>query len=174
MNLRIFIALELSEELKRKIFYTFSHKIKSENAKIVPEKNLHITLKFIGHYPEEKIAELVEKLKEIECFEEFEIIFSEIGEFDARVLWVGIKDDGKLQEIAEKINQLLETHDRFSPHLTIARIKKQNRKEIEKIVEELQKTKFEEKFKVKEIALMESNLDGEKPVYKTIYSFKLK
>ncbi|MDO8537441.1 MAG: RNA 2',3'-cyclic phosphodiesterase [archaeon] len=174
MNLRIFIAIELSEEIRRKIFHTFSRKISSQNAKIVQEKNLHITLKFLGHFAEEKIPQVVSELKEIENFEQFEITFTGIGEFDGKIIWVGAKDNELLKEIAEKINELLVMREEFSPHLTIARMRDKNKKETAKILEELQKIKFEEKFKVKEIALMESNLNGEKPEYKKIYAFKLK
>ena len=175
MNLRLFLAIEIPEQLKHEIFEKFSKKISSNNAKIVPQKNIHFTLKFLGHLPEEKVQELVESLKEIEKFHEFKVKLEGIGSFGKNVLWIEGKDKKESGKIVEKINQLLslEQEKAFSLHATIARMKKNGRKEIMELLQKFGKTKLNEKFLVEEIDLMKSDLSKEKPEYAKIYSFKL-
>ncbi|MEK6581221.1 MAG: 2'-5' RNA ligase family protein, partial [Nitrospirota bacterium] len=63
MSLRCFIAIELTDEIKRNID-TYVEQLKATKADVkwVPAKNLHLTLKFLGSTPEELLTEINRKL----------------------------------------------------------------------------------------------------------------
>src|SRR5438309_2789804 len=91
---------------------------------------LHLTLKFIGEFPESKLQELKQALSALPS-EPFEISFAGTGFFptakSARVFWVGINADARLQELASAIDDAtaklgVEREARaYTPHLTLAR-----------------------------------------------------
>ncbi len=166
MNKRIFIAINLPEETKKKIFELFSSKIDGEKCKIVEEANLHITLNFLGYLSEEAIKELKEKMNALKEEKAFEVELTGIGEFGGRVLWLGVKNAEKIKEIQGKICELIGVRDkRFHAHITIARNKKMKAKELREKVEELKKIGFSEKIKIESIDLMESILQQKGPKY---------
>jgi RNA 2',3'-cyclic 3'-phosphodiesterase len=98
-----------------------------------PLDNLHITTKFIGSWPENRIAELDAALAGIPARASFDIQLHDLGWYpdnrSPRVLWAGVKNCPALLDLAKDIEARLETlgiakEDRaFSPHLTLARIK---------------------------------------------------
>ena len=159
---RLFIAINLPNELKEKIWQDYSEKLLGEELKLVRKENLHITMKFLGYFSEKNLLELYEKLSKI-SFEMFEAEVFGVGEFNGKVIWVGVTDKNNLiEKINYKINKALETSgEKFHPHITLARNKKLEKIKVKKIVEELNRVQFKEKFLVKSIDLMESKLsDG--------------
>src|SRR3989344_4789394 len=65
--MRTFIAIELPEDVKAKIFHAFE-KLKESNlvrGKFVEKDNLHLTLKFIGEVPIEKLNEIEKTLENL-------------------------------------------------------------------------------------------------------------
>ena len=181
MNKRVFIAVNLPNEIKKTIFENFSLKIPKNECKIVKEENLHITLKFLGYLSEEKIGEIKEKMKELKNFEAFKIKLNKIGSFGNRVIWIGIKEGSKeLKELSEKLNALLELSDeKFHAHITIARNKKLNAKQVKELIEKLNKEKSHYQrcasvSTVETVDLMESKLSSAGPNYSTIFKVKFK
>ena len=62
---RLFVAVELPEELRKNI-HEFAKQIEQDGIKLVEEHNLHVTMKFIGDVPEDKVEEKVdEKVDEV-------------------------------------------------------------------------------------------------------------
>ena len=98
-----------------------------------PLDNLHITTKFIGEWPENRMDELDQALAELAPREPFEIRLRDLGwypnERAPRVLWAGVHAGPELAELAHEIEARLESigvarEERpFAPHLTLARIK---------------------------------------------------
>jgi RNA 2',3'-cyclic 3'-phosphodiesterase len=98
-----------------------------------PVENLHITSKFIGQWPEERLAELEETLETVSLPLAFDVAISGFGYFPnphhPRTLFAGIKADKAIDQLAEAIDEALRPlgiakEDRpYSPHLTLARIK---------------------------------------------------
>ena len=94
--------------------------------------NLHITTKFIGEWPEERLGELKAALAALESQAPITVEIRRLGFFpnphSPRVFWCGIEAPGleALAEHAERATAALgiarETRA-FSPHLTLARIK---------------------------------------------------
>lgn len=172
---RLFIAVNIPAQLRKEIFNLFSSKIpKNKGFKIVEESNLHFTLKFLGNFPEQKIPELIEKLKALQDEKPFSIAIQGIGCFKNRVLWLGVsKGIVELQKLNFKINSLLELQpETFQTHLTIARSKNASRVELKKVLEELNKEKQVFSFNAESIDLMHSELSPKGSSYSLVSSFQ--
>jgi len=98
-----------------------------------PVLNLHVTTKFIGEWPEEKLAELTASLAALPSREAVEITVEKLGFFpnphSPRVFWAGIHAGDGLAGLARDTEETLEVLGiaretrAYSPHLTLARIK---------------------------------------------------
>jgi 2'-5' RNA ligase len=176
---RCFIALELPREA---IDYLeeLQNQIRKKNlfyGKLTEPENLHLTLKFLGEMPEEKIKEVQERLRKIKI-PSFEASLGELGFFSEkfiRILW--IKINGKpvwdLQAAIDKsLEGLFPKEERFMSHLTIARIKKvPDRKMFLDYVKNTKTKKI--KFDVREFILKKSELLPEGPVYTALEKYSL-
>jgi RNA 2',3'-cyclic 3'-phosphodiesterase len=129
--MRLFIALDLDDSIREKII-RFMDGIRgfAPDARWVRPESLHVTLKFIGQWPDERLAELRDSLHSIHT-DAFEVGFGEYGFFPTakapRVFWIGIHSGPQLASLATAIDTRLsslgiapEEHE-FSPHLTLAR-----------------------------------------------------
>jgi 2'-5' RNA ligase len=98
-----------------------------------PPRNLHITTKFIGEWPEDRLPELKEALASLAGFPPPHIRVRGLGFFPnphhPRIFWAGIKAPTELRELAAATESTLaklgvpKEERPFSPHLTLARIK---------------------------------------------------
>jgi 2'-5' RNA ligase len=97
-----------------------------------PAANLHITTKFIGHWPEERLPQLQRTLANLGCRAPIPILVNGLGFFpnqkSPHVFWAGVKAPAALAVLAEDtdhaLSNLVEPEIRaYSPHLTLARIK---------------------------------------------------
>jgi 2'-5' RNA ligase len=96
-------------------------------------ENLHITSKFIGQWPEDRLAELETALERVVHPPAFDVAILQFGFFPnphhPRVFFAGIQAGPCLAELANRIDEALlplgiAKEDRpYSPHLTLARIK---------------------------------------------------
>lgn len=139
MNLRAFIAIELPEPVRQEIVTLQTEfKRSAADVKWVDLANLHLTLKFLGNTPEEKIPLLTEALRAAAAdTKPFALQLEGIGTFprttSPKVLWVGVHHGTesllKLAEAVEKtcVDLGFAAEDRpFSPHLTIGRVLSRN------------------------------------------------
>lgn len=126
--MRLFVAIDIPEEIKEylKKLQAF---IPQENMRLTTD--FHLTLKFIGSADDNMKKAIEEALRGIP-FRPFEASLTEAGIFSfhgmPRAVWVGIKvpdwlfDSQKLME--ERLAKLgIEEEHRFSPHITLARVK---------------------------------------------------
>src|ERR1700728_3553687 len=76
-----------------------------------PVENLHITSKFIGQWPEERLAELESALENINCGRAFDVAVAGFGYFPnphhPRTLFAGVGADPALAELAHAIDEAL-------------------------------------------------------------------
>lgn len=96
-------------------------------------EGIHVTLKFIGEAPPERVEKIKAALAEVRSPEAVEMRFRETGFFPSsrhpRVFWAGIEATRNLTELAADIEQRLERlgipreERAFRPHLTLARFK---------------------------------------------------
>lgn len=170
MDLRCFIAVELSDELKKTIDACIERlKQTGADVKWVSAKNLHLTLKFLGSTPEELLTEINKKLSSIaKLHDRFTSRIFGAGVFpnikQPRVIWLGIKDADemiKLQKDADESMAELgfKKEDReFNPHLTIGRVRAPKNKDM--LIKELATLKEVDfgKIEVQNITLMKSEL----------------
>jgi RNA 2',3'-cyclic 3'-phosphodiesterase len=110
-------------------------------------ENLHVTSKFIGEWPEDRLTELEETLENLHSPGGFEIAIARFGYFPnphhPRTLFAGIQAGPQLAELAGKIDETLrplgiarETRP-YSPHLTLARIKQENIRALREHIENM-------------------------------------
>lgn len=177
--MRCFIAIDLPEHAKAKIFHAFET-LQDKNlfhGKFVEKENLHLTLKFLGNISEEKMEEVREKLREIK-FEKFDCEIGKAGVFGenyVKVIWVDLLSD-KLKELQKQITdnfpEIPSDYKEFSSHITTARVI--SVPDREKLIEEIKKINFKKlDFEVGEFVLMKSELVRGGPKYKTIEKFRL-
>ena len=88
-----------------------------------PEENLHLTLAFIGEYPD---AQPVRDALESVRFAPFVIRLDGVGRFDD-LWWAGVEASAPLAAVARRVRRALADKDipfdrkRFSPHVTLIR-----------------------------------------------------
>lgn len=171
---RLFVAVELPEDLRKNI-HQFAKKLEQDGIRLVEEHNLHVTLKFIGDVPAEVVEKIESGLSEIK-FDEFECSVRGTGVFPnpsyIRVVWVAL-ECSQLSDLADsvisKLKGIGKPEERpFSPHLTIARVKR--KVDLDKFLKENKEKEFGG-FRVNEFALIESRLTPEGPVYTKLKSF---
>jgi len=155
--------------------------LKDTNAdlKIVKPENVHLTLKFLGEIDEkmvDRIAGVMEKsVKEVSPFR---IKLRGVGVFPSmdymRVVWIGIENAEKLGIIVGRLENDLSNlgfkkeKRRFSPHMTIGRVKSPRNKEIlQNFLKENREKDFGE-LEVKCIRLKKSVLTPKGPEYSTV------
>ncbi|MBU1121003.1 MAG: RNA 2',3'-cyclic phosphodiesterase [archaeon] len=176
MNKRIFIAINLPSEARKEIYERISKKIDKEKCKVVGEKNLHITLRFLGYLGEEALEELKEKMKALSKEEGFRGRITGVGEFNGRIVWIGMEEGKeKMNELSNKLSEVIGVGDeRFHPHVTLARVKKMMYEEVKELRKELNELNYSREIEVKSVDLMESVLERNGPKYLLLQSFPLK
>ena len=126
---RLFVAIDLPEEVKKTV-----ENISGElsGAHWVAADQLHLTLRFIGEVDEGLFRQIREALAGVSG-NPFSLTLKGIGHFPpgkrARVLWVGMGESEELLKLQKKVELALidagiaPEARRFSPHITIARMK---------------------------------------------------
>jgi RNA 2',3'-cyclic 3'-phosphodiesterase len=129
--MRVFIALEIDRDIRQRI-WRFVEGVRNfaPDAKWVGPETFHVTLKFIGEKSSEEVERVRQVLRESKATP-FQLSFSGYGFFpnpkSARVFWVGIHADERLQQLAAQVDAATATLDipreehGFKPHLTLAR-----------------------------------------------------
>ena len=179
--MRCFIAIDLPEHVKAKIFHEFEN-LQNKNllrGKFIEKENLHLTLKFLGGITNEELEEIKKRLKEVN-FERFGCHVGKTGFFNdedhIKVIWVELVSE-KLNELQKKIDQatpgIVRDYKKFNSHVTTTRVKSIINKRG--LVEEIKKIHFKNlDFEIKEFFLMKSELFPEGSKYKIIEKFKAK
>jgi 2'-5' RNA ligase len=98
-----------------------------------PPENLHVTTKFIGEWPDDRLDELKTALHTLPARPAIPIAIGKLGFFPnphlPRVFWAGIHAGEALAQLARETEDALaplgiaREQRAFSPHLTLARIK---------------------------------------------------
>jgi 2'-5' RNA ligase len=146
------------------------------DVKLVEPENIHITVKFLGDTDENHIDAIEKSMKEsVSKIKPFPITLKGTGVFPnqnyIKVIWIGIRDEGNIQTIAQAIDTTLaplgfkkETRG-FSPHLTIGRVKTaRNKDQLLKIIGNYTETEFLVQ-RVQSLLLKKSDLTPKGPIY---------
>lgn len=126
--IRLFVALELPESIRERLVLLQGG---VPGARWSTSEQLHLTLRFIGEVPENVGHDVDDALATIRA-PAFELELSGVGEFGGktpRALWAGVKNHEALLHLQRKIETALQRIGlapeprKFSPHITLARLK---------------------------------------------------
>jgi 2'-5' RNA ligase len=130
--MRLFTGLDLPVEVIHNLQELLDQLRPSARIQWSPPTNLHITTKFIGEWPEERLDELTSALKGVASRGPILVQIRGLGFYpharSPRIFWCGIEAPG-LKELAADTDRAtaalgIESEKReYSPHLTLARIK---------------------------------------------------
>lgn len=126
---RLFVAIDLPEDIKDTLA-RFTKEL--PGAHWVPVGQLHLTLRFIGEVGPQAFAAIKAALSGI-SFRQFPLTLCGVGHFPPgkrpRVLWVGMEPSNPLMQLQQDLElalvdaEIAPEERRFSPHITIARLK---------------------------------------------------
>jgi len=188
--LRTFIAANLPQGILQKIDKInayFKSQIPHNAVKWVDTQNLHLTIKFIGDLPEEKLPAAKSLIgKALKEFSPFLVDIKGLGVFPhadrPRVIWLGVEQGEQLGEIhnafeneLEEIGVKRENRD-FHPHLTIGRVRRHvDRDVLDEIAKTFSQFKVGSlgKAEIKEIHLYQSKLTQQGPIYTSLFAVSL-
>ena len=183
---RTFIAVKIPAEVKLKeLLESLRMDLREDRIRWVDPEILHITLSFIGDTSDEQVNYISEQLEEIGSgYSSMELHFKELGVFrnirKPRVFWIGMERNELLENLQGEIEVMLRdygiNHDDkpFSPHLTIARIKRIDDNDNLKYWLKKYRGKTIQKTKIGEVIYYESRLTSDGPIYNSIKKFPLK
>jgi 2'-5' RNA ligase len=143
-----------------------------QGARWRPVDNFHITLRFIGDTTKEQMNEIDSALSQIDAHP-FEISLQRIGQFGnnrPRALWVGVKEEGALSHLAQKVDTAMQRigftseHRKYHPHLTLAYLRHTPVEDVESFVAK-HSTYQNAVFSVDHFVLFESHLGKNQSQY---------
>jgi 2'-5' RNA ligase len=130
--MRLFTAIDLPAEVVRNLESLLARLRPVARVRWSPLANLHITTRFIGEWPAERLPELEAALAALPRAAAIPIHVRKLGFFPnphaPRVFWAGVEASPGLAALAAETDRALravglEPEGRpFSPHLTLARI----------------------------------------------------
>lgn len=180
--MRCFVAIDIDDALRERITSaTQKLRLSSRGIKWVEPRLLHITLKFLGEVEDNRVSAADRALAETAASHDpFTLCFCGCGVFpgmkDPRVLWIGLKPAAELAAVFSEIEERFgligfgREKRRFSPHLTIGRVR-ENDGDMMDLTEFLRmKDEHFGDVRVHEILLMKSVLKPSGPEYSRIFS----
>ena len=190
-TIRAFIAIELPEELTKKLRYLQEDMQRTNpvGIKWVEARNIHLTLKFLATISETTVHRIINVLEAVcPSFSPFSLEALTLGAFpnirQPRVFWLGLNGDvNTLITLQKAIDDQLvplgfapEARP-FSPHLTLARLRDGAALPIQRTFGDLiMKTNWQqgETWTVKKVTLMKSQLLPAGPVYSRLAEIGLR
>jgi 2'-5' RNA ligase len=183
---RLFAAVRITPgDSFMKVYNGLKQPLRNEHIKWVDPGNIHVTLKFFGETPEEKIPAISAMLDNIAGrYKPFTIRLQKVGIFGSayqpRVIWFGIENGASLVGMAnDTIRKAEETgfesdRQNFVPHLTIGRIKNiRDKKNFQAVVDKYRDS-FIQDQPVGEMILFESILRPQGPLYVPLVTCSLR
>jgi 2'-5' RNA ligase len=131
--MRLFTAIDIAPGVQRNLGALLDQLRPTDKLSWTTLERMHITTKFIGEWPEERIEEMKRTLSAVNEPGAMDIQIRGLGWFPnprhPRVFWAGVEGGAALKALARGIEETLEKigvprEDReYSPHLTLARIR---------------------------------------------------
>jgi 2'-5' RNA ligase len=188
-NIRCFIAIRLPHNVQEHISaYIKDLKKLSHDIRWTKAENIHLTIKFLGEIPADRVDAVQKALYPVgHQFSQFSLIVSRAGCFpgkkNPRVFWLGMEQgkENPLFAIHEWIEDQLIKLDfekekrRFSPHLTIGRLRARRPVDFSAVFNFFENQPFGPiRFAVENIFLMQSYLKSSGAEYQIIEAYDLK
>ena len=122
--MRLFLAINFPRPMKDALLDIQNELYdRSVRGSFTSEENLHLTLAFIGEYPDPQ--PVLDALSGV-SFTPFPLTLEGLGSFGS-LWWAGLRDSPPLTAVVRRIRRALADHDipfdrkRFSPHVTLLR-----------------------------------------------------
>ncbi|WP_321372158.1 RNA 2',3'-cyclic phosphodiesterase [uncultured Desulfuromusa sp.] len=183
LKVRLFVAIELPENLKKSLSEVVSSLAKSRvDVKWVKVENLHMTLKFLGDTDHDKLPEIIAALDTISRRQiPFTVNVSGYQFLppreNPRILAVETDQQERLKRLAVIVQDYLEKYDfskekRFKSHITLGRLKGTTKNSKLKQLTECEKPAGS--FPVQSVSLYKSILTPTGPIYKVLHRAEFK
>lgn len=123
--LRLFVGIALPPELKLRLSLLAAG---LPGARWVDPGNYHLTVRFVGAVDEGMASDIDAALESLQA-PRFALQLAGIGHFGTRMVWVGVERNPALHHLHDKIERALARlgfgpeERRYSPHVTLARLK---------------------------------------------------
>ncbi len=133
--IRLFVALDLPDSVRERLLALEGG---VPGARWSNAGQLHLTLRFIGEVDESVARDIDDTLNTIRA-PSFPLELSGVGEFggrNPRALWAGVKNNDALLHLQRKVETALQRIGlppeprKFSPHVTLARLKAAPREKV--------------------------------------------
>ncbi|MCM8814631.1 MAG: RNA 2',3'-cyclic phosphodiesterase [Candidatus Omnitrophica bacterium] len=182
--MRVFSAVKIQNELVDEIssLIELIEKYK-DRTRVVPARNLHLTLRFLGNINDEVYSSFLKKISDrYRFFERFSVNVRGIGFFPnknhPRIIWVGVEENTALREVYLVAEQAardvgLPPENKFTGHITVGRIKSSIPADAVKNIEKNFKNRFWGKMIIEEITVFESKLAPGGPEYRELANIPL-
>ena len=190
-EIRCFIAIELTENILRSLEEVqdqLRNSAAGRYARWTRPEGIHLTLKFLGNVPADRIEAISESIESAcEGIEPFSFDVVGLGCFPSerrpRVLWTGVRENtGQLAALHRAVDREMEVlgyppeKRAFHPHLTLARARKGIRtREQEALGRLITSTTVDElaQMRVERISLMRSDLRPDGAIYTELSATEL-
>ena len=186
---RLFVAVELDGHV-RQALDRLQHDLQRHRLaglRWVRPEGIHLTLKFLGETPRDRVAGITGALAGCTAgIPPHRLSLGKIGTFGSRgaprVLWVDLDGDlGPLLRLQEQVDRALvplgfpPEGRRFSPHLTLARVRPEEAREVAVPLADAAGAVSPPAatIEVREVALMQSKLGPGGAVYTQLEAFPL-
>ena len=188
--MRTFIAVDFQTDILDKIEKIVTYlktQTPADALNWVTKDHLHLTLKFIGEVSTDKISHVKALMAEVlQSSTVFTIEVKGLGLYPnankPRVIWLGIEHNPVLVDIHERLDhalaqtQIKPDRRAFTPHLTIARVRKNARPDQVRIIgETLSQFKISSLgiSQIENIRLYQSELKPQGPTYTPLMTIRL-
>jgi len=179
--MRLFTGLELPGEVVGNLAALVARLRPSARIQWSPPANLHVTTKFIGEWPAERLAELKDALAALPERPPIQVELARVGFFpntrEPRVFWCGIDAPGLEAlaadtDVATAALGVARENRAYSPHLTLARIKDRlDLRPLHQAIAALPSVRFGS-FTAREFFLYQSQLRPSGSVYTKLAEFR--
>jgi len=181
--MRLFTALELNSKVIMNLTELVSRLRPFAPIRWVHPQNMHLTLKYIGEWPEQRLDEIVEALSTVRLKTGLNVPLAGLGFFpnarSPRVFWVGAEATPGLRQLHSQIDAVLaplgvapEVRP-YQPHLTLGRLKPGvSLKGLDEAIEELPSRDFGT-ISPEQFGLFDSSLTPAGPVYRKLAEFPI-
>lgn len=184
--MRLFVALEIPKQVRENLA-ALRENFSSIGSEIrwVPPENLHLTLKFIGSVPEQKLQAIIGALRGVSVVGLVQVRIRGLAWYfnpkTSVLLWATVEDSKPLTALATTVDQRLASlgiapeNRSFVPHFTLARASSRNLTAgvsiaLSELAEKYKKHDFGS-LTPQEFHLMESKTLPAGPIYSKVQSF---
>lgn len=176
---RLFVAVPLPEAVSQRLAALAGG---VPGARWVPDRNMHVTLRFIGDVDGREAADIAVTLAEVEGAA-FELAVDGVDIFgnrrDARILYAGVAPRDPLKRLRDKIETALQRQGlaaeerKFHPHVTLARLRGAPPDRIGRFLE-ANGLLMSPAFPVDEFILFDSIRGNDGAVYRELHRYPLR